>query len=155
MEVEVVEVKPQLVLGVRERGHYKKIAELIPKACRYADSKGLKITGAPVFLCHEMTKEQAVKADSEGTADIEIAVPVSERREDEGDFRFYELPGGTMAKIVHKGPYDQCEPTYKRLFQWIHENGKKITGPLREVYANDPREVKPEEIETEIYAPIA
>nr|WP_239451403.1 GyrI-like domain-containing protein [Methanosarcina horonobensis] len=34
------------------------------------------------------------------------------------------------------------------------ENGKIITGPVREVYLNDPREVQPEEILTEIYAPL-
>ena len=30
-EVTVVEVKPQLVAGIRQRGHYRKIAELLPK----------------------------------------------------------------------------------------------------------------------------
>ncbi|WP_305791978.1 GyrI-like domain-containing protein [Methanococcoides sp. AM1] len=29
-----------------------------------------------------------------------------------------------------------------------------ITGPTREVYLNDPAEVSPEEILTEIYAPV-
>ena len=59
-----------------------------------------------------------------------------------------------MAKTVHKGPYEECGPTYENLFKWIGENGKKITGPTREVYLNDPREVPKEEILTEIYAPI-
>ena len=59
-----------------------------------------------------------------------------------------------MAKTVHRGPYEACEPTYAKLFAWIGENGKRIAGPLREVYLNDPKEVPPEEILTEIYAPI-
>ena len=57
-----------------------------------------------------------------------------------------------MARILHKGPNEQSAPTYKTLFTWIAENHKRITGPTREVYLNDPRKVPPEEILTEIYA---
>ena len=34
------------------------------------------------------------------------------------------------------------------------KNGKKIVGPIREAYLNDPREVRLEEALTEIYVPI-
>jgi effector-binding domain-containing protein len=73
----------------------------------------------------------------------------------QGEITCYELPGGQMAKIVHKGPYMKSAPTYKKLFEWIAANHKKVAGPTREVYMNDPREVPPEDILTEIYAPIA
>ncbi len=59
-----------------------------------------------------------------------------------------------MAKIIHKGPYEKCGPTYDKLFACLQQNGKTINGPIREVYLNDPHEVPPEEILTEIYAPI-
>ena len=59
-----------------------------------------------------------------------------------------------MAKIMHKGPYEDCGATYGKLFAWLQKNGKRMNGPTREVYLNDPREVPPEEILTEIYAPI-
>ena len=60
-----------------------------------------------------------------------------------------------MARIVHKGPFEQSAATYRQLFTWIAQQHKKIVGPTREVYLNDPRKVPPEEIVTEIYAPIA
>ncbi|MCG7854799.1 MAG: GyrI-like domain-containing protein [Methanoregulaceae archaeon] len=66
----------------------------------------------------------------------------------------YTLPGGRMARIVHLGPYEACEPTCLKLFAWIEEWGMKITGPIREIYHNDPREVSPDEIMTEILAPV-
>ena len=56
-----------------------------------------------------------------------------------------------MAKIIHKGPYEECVPTYEKLFSWIAGQGKRVVGPIREVYFNDPREVPPEEILTKIY----
>lgn len=59
-----------------------------------------------------------------------------------------------MAKIIHKGPYEECAPTYEKLFSWIAENGIGIFGHVREVYLNDPQEVQPDEVLTEIYAPL-
>ena len=67
----------------------------------------------------------------------------------------YELSGGKMAEIIHRGPYEASGPVYKRLFAWLEENDKKLTGPIREAYLNDPREVAPEDILTIIYAPIS
>ncbi len=116
--------------------------------------KGIQIQGPPIFVCHKMTTEEAVKAGKEGNADIEVAVPVSGKVEDSDEIKGYELPGGKMAKIVHKGPHQDCGPTYEMLFAWLEENGKKIVGPTREVYLNDPNEVPQEELLTEIYAPI-
>jgi effector-binding domain-containing protein len=59
-----------------------------------------------------------------------------------------------MVHTVHKGPYESCEPTYLKLFAWIETKGLLISGPIREVYPNDPRVVKPEEIITEIFIPV-
>ena len=155
-EVTIVELSPQLVLGMRKTGAYREIPVMLPRICEFAFSKNIQITGYPVFLLHETSVEKAQKADEEENADIEVAFPISEFVEITGDeeIRVYELPGGKMAKIVHKGSYEECTLSYEKLFSWITENGKRIAGPVREVYLNDPREVPPEEILTEIYAPL-
>ena len=153
-EITVVELKPQLVLGMRKRGHYEQIAIMLPKVCEFAVEKGAQIQGMPTFICHEITPEKVMQADAEGNADVEVAIPIATPIEGSGDIKSYELPGGKMAKIIHKGPYQECTPTYEKLFEWIEKNGKKIIGPTREIYLNDPNEVPPEEILTEIYAPI-
>ena len=155
-EVTVVELSPQLVLGMRRKGAYREIAVMLPRVFEFAFRKNVQIAGYPVFLCHEITHEEVQKADKDENADIEVAVPISGSVEITGneEIREYELPGGKMARIVHKGPYEECSPTYEKLFSWIAEKGKRIVGPIREVYLNDPREVPPEEILTEIYAPL-
>lgn len=129
---------------------------MLPRVCEFALSKNIQFAGYPTFLWHETTIEEAQKADMDESADVEVAMPVSEIVEITGDdeIRGYELPGGKMAKIVHKGPYEECTKAYEVLFSWVEENRKRIIGPIREVYFNDPREVPPEEILTEIYAPI-
>lgn len=152
--ITTLEASPQLVLGITQTGKYEIIPGLIMKLCGYAAQNNIEMIGAPLFLCHETSEQDAMKANEEGSAVVEIAIPIKEKVEDAGEIKCYEIPGGQMAKIAHFGPYDQCKPAYDKLFAWIAENGKMITGPIREVYLNDPREVKPEEIITEIYAPI-
>ena len=152
-EVSVVEVKPQVVVGVWKRGTYAEIGPMIAKVCKYAQASGAQIQGRPTFICHE-TPRQAMKANEQATADVEVVVPVAKPVNGKDDITCYELPGGKMAKIVHKGPYEKCAPAYKKLFEWIAENHKKVAGPTREVYLNDPKQVPPDEIVTEIYAPI-
>jgi len=138
-EVCVTEVEPEVVIA---------------EVCEYAEKSGAGIKGRPMFVCHETPKE-AMKANEEASADVEVVIPVSNVVDGQGEITCYELPGGQMARIVHKGPYEKSALTYKKLFEWIAANNKKVAGPTREVYMNDPREVSPEEILTEIYAPIA
>ncbi len=155
-EVTIVELSPQLVLGMRKTGSYKEIPLMFQRICEFAFSKNIQITAYPAFLCHETTVEEVQKADEEGNADIEVVFPISKFVEITGneEIKVYELPGGKMAKIIHKGPYEESALTYEKLFSWIVENRRRISGPVREVYLNDPREVQPEEILTEIYVPL-
>lgn len=153
-EVSVAEVKPQVVVGMWKRGTYAEIGTMIAKVCEYAEASGAQIQGRPTFICHERPKE-AMKANEEARADVEVVIPVAKPVQGADDITCYELPGGQMAKIVHKGPYEKSATAYKKLFEWIAQNNKKVAGPTREVYLNDPRQVTPEEILTEIYAPIA
>lgn len=154
-EVKIVDIHTQKVIGLRQTGCYSKIGEMIPRVFSFAVSQqGVEIVGPPIFVCHEPIEMDAMKADKEGCADIEVCVPVSGDIPSQGDFKIYELPGGKMAQIVHHGPYEQCGPIYQNLFGWILDKGYTVTGPTREVYLNDPRVVSPEQIITEILAPI-
>lgn len=154
-EITLVEEKPQLVAGMRRRGHYKEIAKMLPALFEYAISQRAVIAGPPLYIMHEKSVEEALKADEAGNADIEVCVPIAERIIETDEIKCYELPGGKMARVIHKGPYEAIGPVYEKLFAWLLENGLELTGPIREAYLNDPREVAPEEILTIIYAPIS
>jgi len=153
-EVTIVDVQPQTVIGVRQRGRYEEIATMLAGLYMFAMGRGIEIAGRPVFVCHEATPEDAMKAAQDGDADIEVALPVSLDADGCESVKHYQLPGGRMAKIVHKGPYQGSLSAYEKLYTWLGCQGKKPTGPVREVYVNDPRDIPPEEILTEIYAPI-
>jgi len=154
-EISITNVPDQNVISIRKQGSYGIIPQLLQSVYEYAISQGAEFTGPPMYICHEQCVEEIKKADEDGTADIEIAIPLGKEIEATEEIKYYQLKGGSMAKILHKGPYTQCEATYQKLFHWIQQQGKMITGPTREVYLNDPHEVEEEDILTEIYAPIA
>lgn len=153
-DIMVEDVEPKNVIALRREGSFEEIGKMISELCTFAGRKGIQLAGPPIYICHETGSEEAKAADSTGTADLEVAVPVVGDAEESGEVEAYELQGGKMAKIVHKGPFDGVGSTYQRLFKWMAENGKQVTGPTREVYLSDPTEVQPEELMTEIYAPI-
>ena len=57
-------------------------------------------------------------------------VPITKDIEETEDMKIYELPGGKMAKIIHKGPYDSMEQSYDKLFNWIAQNGSQLLDQL-------------------------
>ena len=150
----IVEVAARQVLGMKKTGTYKLIPELLMKIYEFMVKRKIEVTGPPLFLCHEITPEAVMEANKKGTATVEVAWPVSGTVKDNREIKVYELPGGKMVYTVHRGPYETCEPTYLKLFSWIETQGLQISGPIREVYPNDPRVVKPEEIITEIFVPV-
>jgi effector-binding domain-containing protein len=152
-EVSISNVESQLVMGMRKRGTYAEIRPMTAKVHKYIEAKRGQIAGPPIFVCHETPKE-VVKVNLQHNADVEVVIPISSRIDGNNEIACYELPGGPMAKITHQGPYERSATAYKKLFAWIAENHKRVAGPTREVYLNDPREVPPEELLIEIYAPV-
>jgi AraC family transcriptional regulator len=155
-EVMIVQVPNQKVIGMRKKGRYQDLIpgmlqQLFPHIMKF----GMDVCcGPPMFICHETCVDEVMEADKNGTADVEVAIPISKDVDETNDMKIYELPGGKMAKITYKGPYEKCEIAYSKLFEWMKQNGKTITGPTREVYLNDPKEVGIEETLTDIYAPM-
>jgi effector-binding domain-containing protein len=153
-EITIVDEKPQLVAGMRRKGHYKEIAVMLPTLFQYIVSQAAIIAGPPLYIWHERSVQEAQKADEAGNADIEVCVPIAAKVPESDEIKCYVLAGGKNAQIVHKGPYEECVPAYERLFAWLEERGLKLTGPIKESYLNDPREVASEDILTLIRAPI-
>lgn len=153
-EIEIVELPAQAVLGLRRRGPYLEIPEMLMEVFAVIMEKGAIPAGPPVFICHETAMTEVEQAVAAGDADLEVAFPVANRVKPEGDVAYYELPEGRFAKVLHRGPYERCTATYERLYAGLAERGLAITGPIREYYLNDPAEIAPEEILTEILAPV-
>ena len=147
------EVPSMRVICIREKGTYQ---TTIPKLMGILFSQPYKpenqknrvsVNGPPMFICHD---EEYKEKD----ADIEVAIPiVGNIAVDEG-IDILKMEGCRVLSLIHKGAYQDVGPAYKRLYQHIQEKGLKMTGPSREIYLNDPKEVPTEGLLTEVQFPV-
>jgi DNA gyrase inhibitor GyrI len=102
-EVTSVTVAPQTAPGIRKRGNYRQIAELLTQIAQYAMEEGIPLTGPPVSVLHEGTAEEAIAADNEWRADIGLAFPVPPGSKPGPGMSVYLIPGGEMANDHPQG----------------------------------------------------
>jgi len=60
----------------------------------------------------------------------------------------------TVAAATHVGPYQQIGETIEKLVAWVGAQGYAANDPLLERYLNNPMQVKPQELRTEIWIPV-
>lgn len=150
-DVVMKQVEPQLVAGVRDTlASYPEVGRLFPEVYGYLahhDVDGVDLIGAAIW--HD---EDSKTGDIDGEAVVYLkqAVPEGDR------VKVYELPGATMASVIHKGAYNRFSQAYEGILQWIEANGYKVVGPNREVYLHCPEPVRQddESYVTEIQFPV-
>ena len=66
------------------------------------------------------------------------------------------IPGGRHAVLRHKGPYATMRSAYQWFFgAWLTQSGEEVAdAPVFEEYLNNPREIAPAELLTDIYLPL-
>lgn len=67
--------------------------------------------------------------------------------------RFEKFAEGTVAQIMHIGPFSEEGPTVKRVHDYILENGLDCSGKHHEVYLSDIRKAAPDKWKTIIRQP--
>jgi len=108
----------------------------------------VKIAGPPmsIYYDHEYSEDEG---------EFEVAFPITGKvTVDSPEFEVKNLPKRTVASLVHKGSYETIGLAYKALYEWIQAKGYEMIGPMMDIYLSDPNTVKPEDILTEIQAPI-
>jgi AraC family transcriptional regulator len=153
-DVKLVDVPPLQVTGIKRRGLYRIISDFIGELFGFVMVKrGHHRRDAYAAFTWDI-KEEAMEADRSGKAKVEVIVPIAGRVCSEGEVLLSTLPGGKMARVVHFGPYETVGGSSERLFSWIEKKGLRVSGPVREIYHNNPQEVKPEAVKTEILVPV-
>lgn len=69
--------------------------------------------------------------------------------------RLARLHEGTCAQILHTGPYAAEPATLARLYAFLDERGRAITGRHHEIYLSSPRRTAPERLRTILRYPVA
>ncbi|HDR73127.1 MAG TPA: transcriptional regulator [Methanoculleus sp.] len=154
IRVEMVEGAAHRVIGMRRQGRYEDVIPLLGELVAFAEEHGIERAGPPAYIRHETDLGEAARAHHAGTADLEVVLPVEGSVEAQGEVGIYDLAGGPMARIIFMGPYEELEEEYRDFFAWLDRHGKRVAGPVREVFVNEPWENPGQDPVVWIYAPV-
>ena len=152
MDVQVID-RPALRVGaLRHTGPYQQIGEVFRRLGDIAGGAGLfQHPGAAMLAVYhddpdstppDRLRSDAAIAVAEGVA---LTAGLTERH----------VPGGRYARTLHVGPYEQLGNAWGRFKREGLEAHRRRDGASYEVYLNDPMQTPKEELQTELYIPIA
>lgn len=141
----IEERKAQYVLSIRTRTSVQDIPQVMGKfygeIAQYLGGLGEQPAGPPFAAYYNMDMQNL---------DVEIGFPVLKKLPDKEDIKISEIPSGKFATCLYTGPYSEIEPAYNELSQWIEDNEYEATGIVYEIYLDDPSQIPPEELKTQI-----
>jgi effector-binding domain-containing protein len=107
---------------------------------------GVAPGGEPFVIYHEFGPSEV---------DAEVCVPIAGGVVANGTISARVLPGATVARTLHVGPYEELADAYAALTHWIGAHDVAVVGPVRERYLNAPGgDVGPSDYRTIIEIPI-
>jgi AraC family transcriptional regulator len=65
-----------------------------------------------------------------------------------------EFKHKTIAVYLHIGPYEKMNQAYEKVFKYAEDKGYKTLWPTYDKFLNNPMQVKPEELKTEVIVPL-
>jgi AraC family transcriptional regulator len=155
IDVRIESREPCTVACVRHVGPYSDVGQAWQKMMKWGWSK-IAFGKADSFgLCYDdpdITEDQRVRYDA--------CIVVAEGARVKDGIELQSLEGSDYVVARHDGPYATIGETYARLFARV------VTAPIDglqwnlgdppslEVYLNDPRKTKPEDLKTEIWMPV-
>jgi AraC family transcriptional regulator len=157
MKVEIKQLQPMRVAFMRHVGPYDEVGRTWDQFLTVMGKDGYLAgnpsEGNPMMLgiCHddpEVTPPAKIRYDA--------CLSVGEDFSPTGEIGVTTVAGGAYAVTTHTGPYNQLGRTYTEfLGQWMPRSGYELgNAPCFEVYINHPESTPPEELLTDIYAPL-
>jgi AraC family transcriptional regulator len=152
MEVRIERVEPMRVAFVRHIGPYHEVETAWERLCTRLGKDGLLGPGTKfIGICYD-DPEVTPPAKTR----YEACVTVDNDFEAEDDVGVQTIGGGEYAVTTHVGPYSLLGQTYAKLLgQWLPRSGRALRSePSLEFYLNAPESTDPEDLITDIYAPL-
>jgi len=152
MNVQIMTIKPMRVAFMRHVGPYAEVGATWDRLLPWLGKEGLLGGDTQcIGICHddpEVTPPDRIRYDA--------CVTVDERFAPAGDIGIQTIPGGEYAVVTHFGSYSKLGETYANLLGiWLPRSGWTLRfTPCFEVYLNDPGSTEPEDLLTDIYAPL-
>lgn len=149
-EIELKEIEPTDVVGLTLDTSPETISNDAGAAYhRIYDQLGaqqINPAGPPRMVYHRMDDDSWT---------IECCVPVAGAWTLPDDLTRRSFLGGTVARTLHVGPYDELGMAYRELGVWVDKQGLSTANPPFDIYLNDPSLVdSPAQLETELIWPV-
>ena len=154
MDVTIEDMPELRVAAVRHLGPYSRISEAFARLGALAGPAGLVRPPDTMMLAIYYDEPETTPA-AELRSDAGLTVPEGARLPE--GLTEQRLAAGRYARFTHVGPYEGLPDAWARLMgHWLPKSGHRVgSGLAFEVYRNDPRQVAPEALRTDLYLSIA
>jgi AraC family transcriptional regulator len=141
------------VAGLRHTGDYAAIGATFERLNTTAIGRGWVGPATRYFGMYYC--DPAATPDADLRSDACLTAPAGFTGD--GDLRPLTIPGGRHAVLLHVGPYAELHRAYTWLYrEWLPASGHEPADTsCVEEYLNNPRQVPPSELRTEIWLPLA
>ncbi len=152
MNVAIKNLKPMRVAFVRHIGPYNEVGKTWEHFMMLVGKEGLLGGGSQfIGICHDdpaVTPPDKIRYDA--------CITVDQKFRAFGDIGVQQIAGGDYAVLTHFGPYAQLGESFAKLLgQWLPRSGRRLRAtPCLEVYFNSPENTEPEDLVTDIHAPL-
>ncbi|HVM61985.1 MAG TPA: AraC family transcriptional regulator [Verrucomicrobiae bacterium] len=152
MKVTIKRIEPMRVAFMRHTGPYSQVGGLWEEFMMILGKDGW-LGGDAQFIgmCHDdpaVTPPDKIRYDA--------CMTVDDRFRAQGDTGVQTIPGGDYAVMTHLGPYEKLSESYAALLgRWLPRSGRNLrAAPCFEVYLNSLENTEPEDLVTDLYAPL-
>ncbi len=150
--VQIKSIAPMTLIGLPHQGDYMNIGRVFEPVFGWIGQAGLlpqlRHATATYYDDPESVPEPELRSFAGAVFACEVEVPEHfERR---------TIEGGQYAVLRYRGPYADMSAAYRWLFgTWLNNSGVELRhAPCVEDYLNNPREVAPADLLTDIYMPL-
>lgn len=145
-------ISPLSLVGVAHRGSYMQIGQAFETLFGTIFARGLSGPDMRMIGVY-LDDPDVVEVDKLRSV---ACVTAGEGMAADAPLELRSLDGGDYAVLRHKGPYADMHKAYQWLYaQWLPTSGRQLRDTVMfEEYINNPRDVPPAELLTDIYMPL-
>jgi effector-binding domain-containing protein len=150
-DIQIREVPQQTFAAVRGQANAHNIGDriiaLLSEVWDFLKDPGIRQTGHNVVLYSDEASKALLRTEDE--VSIEVGVQVATPFESQGHVVCSAIPGGTVATVVHLGPYQKLPEAHTAVREWCAEHGHPLAGPNWEIYGHWTD--NPNELRTDVF----
>ena len=149
--IETVQLEAKSYVGVRSTVGRDQIADTIAesfgKTWNWLSEQGIAPAGMPMSIYHHVDHVA-------GQYEIQPSLVVAEAIDGQDDITSGSTPAGPALTTTHTGSYEGLGDAWMAIFAHAEENGLVPSSSPWEEYIDDPGEVEPAKLRTQVFLPV-